>query len=351
MKILHTADIHLQAYGDERWQALEQLIAIAQQEGVELFIISGDLFDRGVDAEKLRPDIRSLFSDTGLQVCLIPGNHDSDSFQPRMYFGADVHILRDPQEPFVYRDVTIWGLPFRPLEAGEILKQIRSLAPRMSRDTRHILLYHGELLDSFFSRSDFGQEGELRYMPVRLSYFEGLTFDYVLAGHFHRSFEVWDLKGGGYFCYPGSPLSITRRETGPRYVNLFELGRKPHPYPLATPHFAELTIILDPFRDMDPVKLIKEKLQSLPKEARPLLTVTGFFNSKAIGKGEQDLAQEIKRLAGVHGADLRFRDIQKILEDDLFQGFLKKLAEKGYDEDKQKEIREIAIRGMMEARG
>ena len=32
MKILHTADIHLKEYGDERWQALQKLIAIGGED-------------------------------------------------------------------------------------------------------------------------------------------------------------------------------------------------------------------------------------------------------------------------------------------------------------------------------
>ena len=33
-------------------------------------------------------------------------------------------------------------------------------------------------------------------MPVRLSYFDGMGFDYVLAGHFHTNFEVLRYEGG-----------------------------------------------------------------------------------------------------------------------------------------------------------
>jgi len=79
MKILHTADIHLKEYEDERWKALEKLIEIGKKEKVEIFAISGDLFNKDIDAENLRPKIRELFSYNGFQIILIPGNHDSDS--------------------------------------------------------------------------------------------------------------------------------------------------------------------------------------------------------------------------------------------------------------------------------
>jgi len=62
MKILHTADIHLREYQDERWETLQTLIELGKEAKVSIFVICGDLFDKDVDAEKLRPQIRELFS-------------------------------------------------------------------------------------------------------------------------------------------------------------------------------------------------------------------------------------------------------------------------------------------------
>ena len=174
MKILHTADIHLKEYNDERWQALQQLIAIGREEGIEIFVISGDLFDRGIDAEDLRPHIRALFSDIGFKICLIPGNHDRDAYSAGVYFGEDAVILTDVDSPFEYKGVKILGIPFEPIEGERILHKLHVLANILTPDTINIVLYHGELLDAFFSREDFGDEGPERYMPVKLSYFKDL---------------------------------------------------------------------------------------------------------------------------------------------------------------------------------
>src|SRR3989304_2726941 len=92
MKILHTADIHLREYGDERWQTLKTLIDIGKKEKIEVFVISGDLFDEKIDAENLRPKIREIFSNNGFSIVLIPGNHDHDVYKD-MYFGEDAKIL------------------------------------------------------------------------------------------------------------------------------------------------------------------------------------------------------------------------------------------------------------------
>lgn len=352
MKIIHTADIHLTAYGDERWGALQRLITIGKEEGIELFVVSGDLFDRGVDAETLRPRIRELFSDTGFHICLIPGNHDNASYTGGMYFGEDAHIITDLNKPYEYKDVMIWGIPFEPADRITILHQLRSIADRMAPDKKHIVLYHGELLDAFFARTDFGAEGDERYMPVRLSYFNDLPVDYVLAGHFHRRFDVRQLAGGGYFCYPGSPISITKKETGQRRINLFEFGKPPGEYPLDTPHFSDVVIVCDPFADKDPLEQIREDVSTLHENARILLTVTGFINGEALGMNEKELVKQARKIVGKRCVQERyeFQDIRTILEDDLFKGFGAKLDQADYGEEKKEHMRQIAIRAMMDAR-
>jgi exonuclease SbcD len=354
MKILHTADIHLREQGDERWQALQDLIVLGKAEGIALFVISGDLFDRGINAEELRPSLRALFSNTGFKICLIPGNHDSDAYAGGMYFGEDTVIITDINKPFIHNDVMIWGIPFVPTASQKLLQQLHALAPHMPPDHKHIVLYHGELIDAFFSRSDFGDEGDERYMPVRLSYFDGLPVAYVLAGHFHKRFDVWQLKRGGYFVYPGSPVAITKREVGRRMVNLFEVGKVPQAYPIDTPYFEEVVIVCDPFVETNPLEMIKERFGALPKNAQAILTVQGFINGEAIGMTEKEFIEKIKKIVHDRCAgppNYEFRDIRMILEDDLFKVFLTKLEQTAYDADTKEHMREIAVRAMMGARG
>ncbi len=352
MKILHTADIHLREYEDERWKAIQKLIEIGKQEKIEIFVISGDLFDKGVDAENLRPKIREIFSNNGFKIIVIPGNHDCDSYKSGMYFGEDTTILSDLSRPFEYKDVRIWGMPFESIEGERILSKLRSLVNNLTADKKNILLYHGELLDAFFSRRDFGDEGEERYMPARLSYFKDLNIDYVLAGHFHSKFDVRALENGGYFVYPGSPISISRREIGQRKVNIFEVGKPPKEYPLSTPYFEEVYIEFDPYKGQNELETMKAIFRGLPPEARAILTIKGYINSKEIGISESEIVNRVKEIAGercIEEPHYEFRDIQTILEDDLFKSFMEKLEQSDYEEEKRKQMRDIAIQAMVQA--
>ena len=189
-------------------------------------------------------------------------------------------------------------------------------------------------------------------MPVKLSYFEGLNIDYVLAGHFHCSFDVRQLPNGGYFVYPGSPVSITKKEVGQRRVNIFEIGEPPGEYVLDTPHFKEVTVQLDPLTDEHPLEMIRGHLEKVHPEARVILTVSGYTNSEKTHMAETDLDSQIREMAVGKCVEYRceFRDIGRILEDDLFKGFMQKLEQGNYPEEKAKQLRDIAIKAMMEAR-
>jgi exonuclease SbcD len=351
MKILHTADIHLITHEDERWNALSYLIEIGKREKIDLFIISGDLFDRGVSAEKLRVKVRNLFSNTGFQIIILPGNHDMDVYKPGLNFGREVIILKE--KPFDLKSTRIIGIPFLDIEGEELLRRINSVKELISTQKKNILLFHGELLDTFYSRSDFGKEGRKRYMPVKLSYFSELKIEYILAGHFHTNFDVHNLKQGGYFVYPGSPISITKREIGTRMVNLFEIGSPPTEYPLETPFYERVIIELDPFTQEDPISSLETRLQSVPKNGKLLLTVRGFFNGSISGFTEETLDEKIRAIAHRYGErepEMEFQDIKEILEDDLFTQFLEKLKRKEYDDTSKKQMRNIAIQAMIERR-
>ena len=353
IKILHTADLHLREYQDNRWKTLQTLIEIGKKEKVEIFIISGDLFDKEIDAETLKPKVREIFSNNGFKIILIPGNHDSEAYAPGMYFGEDTVILTVINRPFEYKNLMIWGLPFESMEREEILYKLRLIGKNLPKNRKNILLYHGELLDAVFSRKDFGEEGEERYMPIKLSYFKDLNFDYILAGHFHSKFNTWKLENGGYFVYPGSPISITRKETGRRKVNLFKIGEPPKEYFLDTPHFEEISIDLDPFTEKHPLEIIKEHLEKVHDKAKIILRVRGYINSEKINVNESEFVRQIKEITKekfLEEEHFEFRDISRILEDDLFKRFREKLEQSDYDEEKKKQLCDVAIKGMMKVK-
>jgi len=351
MKILHTGDLHLRELEDRRWQALKSIISICNEESVNLLIIAGDLFDSSANAEDLRPHIRELFSSGSFDAVIIPGNHDYDSFKPGFYFGKNVKVLNDSdwrENILDYNSARLIGIPFAQLNAMDIFRRLKDLANYLAKDRTNILIYHGELLDAFFDREDFGPEETKRYMPVRLSSFEEISVDYVLAGHFHTKFDVWQIGEDGYFVYPGSPISITKRELGPRKVNLFVIGEPPSEYVLDTPHFIEVNIRLNPLEDADPADVIRQRLSDIKHSAMALLTIAGY-----IEKSEDELVNEIESLINLFPFDIEveyeFRDITRVLQHPLFEMFQEELVHSGGSDEHVEQLREMAIQAMIEA--
>ncbi len=348
MKILHTADIHLKDFGDERWIALQAILQTAKEQKCDVLVISGDLFDANSNLEDLRSKIRDLFSNIDFDVVLIAGNHDC-SICKGMSFGTKAWPLTSIDKPFEKEDVTIWGLPFEDLQDEEIIEKLDSLRTRLDKDRSNILVYHGELLDALFRKDDSGEEGERRYMPLKLSYFEGIPIAYVLSGHFHSSFSVRPLPNGGHFVYPGSPVSITRKETGRRSINLFEVGKNPSQFFLNTFHFEDIAITLDPFSTKPPLDAIREEIAKKHFKSSLSLTVQGFMDCQAIGMTETEFVAAANQEAkGKCSISFQFKNIQDILADDLFKSFVKKLDQKNLDERERKEMLSLAIEAMKE---
>lgn len=352
MKVLHTSDLHLQEASGERWEALQKIMMICENEEINVLVISGDLFDKNPDAEGLRGPIQDIFTGNGFDILLIPGNHDKKVCAD-MYFGKNGKALTNPDNVANYEDVRFVGLPYRDATKEEMLDIIRGLRDVLSDEKTNIVIFHGELLDSFYHREKYGNEGEKRYMPLKLSYFEELPVDYVLAGHFHSNFNVFKIDNGGFFVYPGSPVPITRGETGKRKVNIFEVGDDPTPRILDGPFYQEVNIKLNPIDNKDPLGEIQERIKELEPNARALFSVAVYIDSTQLGLSEGEFAEKVRELLSAKSADvepnLNVWDISGVLQNDLFKEFMEELEHLGFSEEKKRRLRDVAIKAVMEA--
>ncbi len=350
MKILHTADLHLKEDEKDRWDALSEILKLGEKEKVDAVIFSGDFFDARIESEKIRPKLGEIFSENNFDIILLPGNHDQKAFREGLFFGGDAKVINSFDAPVSYPNLDIWGIPFHEESQEEILEKLVFLKNNLNRNKKNILLYHGELLDLFYSPKDYGKEGKERYMPAQLSFFEKTGFDYILAGHFHTQFQSVKFGSDSYFVYPGSPVSITKRETGRRKVNIFKLGESPEKIDLNTKHFEKIEIKLNPEGKISPAQTIEKELEKLSSSARALVRVNGFFDAQKIGSSEKEVAEELEKIkekGSVSKLEYRIRDVSWILEKEVFLKFEKILEE--VEKPKKDEIREMVIRAMSKA--
>jgi DNA repair protein SbcD/Mre11 len=350
MRILHTADVHLRSARDERWDALGAVLDTATREQADVVVIAGDLFDRDVDAHALKTELRRRFERFPGRIVLIPGNHDDGGLRPGDFFGANVHVLAGQDLVADIGGVRFVGVPFEDVGADETLRRLRDAA-KLRCEGPNVLLFHGELLDVSPLGGAYGDEDGRDYMPARLADLGDLGFDYVLAGHFHRAHDV-RACGRGYFVYSGSPVSITRRETGCRHANLVSIGSAPEPVPLDTHHYQAIDVRLAPDDSEHPLARIERELADADPRARALMSIRGFTDLNQWGLRENEFHAAIKVLVARFNVEeldaSECLDVSGIREGDLFRRFAARLEDSALSDDDRALVREMAIRAMME---
>jgi len=230
MRILHTSDWHIGRtfHGNSTLDALrgvlETLTAQVREHAVDVVIVAGDVFDSATPAAgcyRLLSDTLRALADTGAQVIVTSGNHDSAArlgFQSGLLRDG-IHVLTDPAAvgtPVTVSDahgpVHIYGLPFlEPALLRHIWLGARSQAAVIShamdlvrtdlaeRGGRSVAIAHcfaaGVEPTPHLERDI--QQGGLDVVP--LAAFDGV--DYVALGHIHGRQQLAD-----HIRYAGAPL-------------------------------------------------------------------------------------------------------------------------------------------------
>jgi exonuclease SbcD len=254
MRVLHTSDWHL---GRSLHRAdlraaqsafLDHLVEVARAEKVDAVLVAGDIYDRAVppvDAVELCEDALLRLHDTGAQLVLISGNHDSAR---RLGFGsgllekAGVHLRTRPgglARPVLLEDahgpVAVYGIPYLEPDAvrGELPKRppdpdaepppevprghagvlghavacIRADADARGA-ARRVVMAHGWVSGGAASESERDiTVGGVGQVPADL--FAG--FGYVALGHLHGQQTV-----AAHLRYSGSPLPYSFSEASHR---------------------------------------------------------------------------------------------------------------------------------------
>lgn len=216
VKILHTADIHLDSpfaafsptAAEKRRETIRQsflaLIEKAREEKVQLFFISGDLFDTEFATRDTALMLKNAFS--SLPSCLFfisPGNHDP--FTPSsVYASADfpdnVHVFKDRQcIELADMGVRVFGYGFTSSLCGESTVTGYELP---DDGMINILVCHGDMSGVLSSNG-----------PVTKGEIGESGFDYVALGHIHKGTGVCN-ENGVFYAYPGCLCGRSFDETG-----------------------------------------------------------------------------------------------------------------------------------------
>jgi len=241
MRLLHTSDWHLgrSLHGTEllaeQEAVLMALAGVVRDEGVDVVLVAGDVYDRAVppaDATAVLDRAVGRILAAGAQVVVTPGNHDSarrlGTFAGLLR-AAGLHVRAATarlDEPVLLADehgeVAVYGIPYLEPEVarhelgvpaarthgavlGAAMARVRAdllLRPGVrSVVVAHAFVGGGAASDS---ERDIGVGG-VDLVPVEV--FDGV--DYVALGHLHRPQTLADR-----LRYSGSPLPYSFSEAG-----------------------------------------------------------------------------------------------------------------------------------------
>ncbi|HUR52469.1 MAG TPA: exonuclease SbcCD subunit D [Mycobacteriales bacterium] len=213
MRLLHTSDWHLGRslhradLRDAQQAFVDHLVGVAREERVDAVLVAGDVYDRavpGLDAVQLCEEALTRLRETGAEVVVISGNHDSArrlGFGSRLLERTGVHLRTQPSlEPVVIGDVPVHAVPFLdPPALAAHLEELADVAPPHAVVMAHGWVAGGAACDS---ERDI-TVGGIGAVAPRL--FAG--FAYSALGHLHGA-QVLD-EG---LRYSGSPLAYSFSE-------------------------------------------------------------------------------------------------------------------------------------------
>lgn len=222
LKLVHTSDVHLEsdtfgksqegrAFRSRIQHAFQKVVDTVAEEGADLFLIAGDLFDSNRVQESGVEFVYSELARVPCPVVLIPGNHDcydQRSIYKKVDFrdaGSHVFTLTsEAGEVLEFPDLhaTVWGKGL--VEHDHDYKPLAGV-PERQGDYWHIGMAHGFYVDDV----EVMRSSLITPQEVAAS-----RLDYLALGHVHVFTDI--THGQTRACYPGTPapLHMGAHETG-----------------------------------------------------------------------------------------------------------------------------------------
>lgn len=232
IKILHTADVHLDsplkslALKDVDLQstvktatrsAFIKIVDTALFEEVSALLISGDLFDGAERSAKTAAFLTTQLDRlkaAEIPVFYIKGNHDAENpITGEISLPENVHVFdgRGGKHQIENSSVWIHGVSFSGRHAPE------SLLPKFSApepDAINIAMLHTSLA---------GSQGHDPYAPCSVPELTAMGFDYWALGHVHKR-QVH--SEAPWVVMPGIPQGRDIGEAGPKSATLLTIDEK-----------------------------------------------------------------------------------------------------------------------------
>ena len=230
MKFIHAADLHVDSplrglsqyagapveelRGATR-RSLENLVALAKDEGVAFVLIAGDVYDgdwKDYNTGLFFLKQMSVLREAGIDIYLIRGNHDAKSQISRsLTLPSNVHEFSTshPETKFIQElKVAIHGQGFQSQSVSEDIS------------SRYPMAYPGYFNIGLLHTSATGRAGHENYAPCTLEGLISKGYDYWALGHVHHR-EI--ISTDPYIVFPGNTQGRHIRETDSKGCTMVEV--------------------------------------------------------------------------------------------------------------------------------
>ena len=227
MKIIHTADIHLDSKvesslppvlaKERRLEILDtfaQLVDYAKDQGVSIVIIAGDLFDKPHVRKGVRRRLLSIIKENeGIDFLYLKGNHGKSDFLE----DVDWDDMPANLKTFTEEEWTAYEYGKVVISGREISEEnIRTIPVNLILDESkcNIVVLHGR---------EPGYVGSDKTPVIPIQQFKGKFIDYMALGHTHE-FTEGRIDDRGSYCYPGVLCGRSFTECGRKGFVLLDIN-------------------------------------------------------------------------------------------------------------------------------
>ena len=357
MKIIHTADLHLDSKLESNLSAAQakqrrselldtfsRMVAYAQQHEVSVVLIAGDLFDKPhVRKGAKRRVLEEIMGHPSIDFLYLQGNHDRTDFLSDLEEKDIPENLKRFQEKkwvsYSYGGVVISGREL----SDENYKTI-SVNLILDESKYNIVTLHGQ--ESHYAGRD-------RTHIIQIPLFKNKHIDYLALGHIH-SYQCGRLDDRGIYCYPGCLEGRGFDECGEKGFVLLEIdeesGTLQHTFvPFAKRQLHEISVqVTEGMAMPDILDAIREAASDIDKEDLLKVVLTGVT--------ELDFDVDCERITHVFESEFYFFkvydetgtriDYERFAGDRSLKGEFVRLLEK---EDMPEEERAIIVELGMKA--
>lgn len=288
IKILHTADVHLDsplkslALRDEELRdqvhtatrsAFTRIVDTALAENVSALLIAGDLFDRAERSARTAAYLTGQLHrlrDSDIRVFYVKGNHDAENpLTGELSLPDNVHTF-DGHGGKVQLSDDIWihGVSFANRHAPE------SLLPKFSAPVA------GAINIAMLHTSLAGAAGHDPYAPCTVKDLVTAGFDYWALGHVHRRQVHAEAP---WIIMPGTPQARDIGEPGPKSATLLTIGEtiEVTEVPTSSVEFLNITIDATEAENEDCLRGLLQNV--LRKTANSLTSDSGVIRLSLTG--------------------------------------------------------------------